>query len=195
MYPHDDPLVVSVQIANTIVHRTLVDSGSSANILFREAFDKLQIGEKHLRPVGYSVSGFTGSSVIPDGIIKLPIKIGEASTARNLMADFLVVNVPGAYNAIAGRPLINDIQGVVSTYHLTMIYAANDGKAAKVRGNKEVARSCYITALKKPISKRTEPQSERKRKRQVAENKDLSMENFDAREEKPIEFGPTKDTE
>ena len=37
-HPHDDALVVSVQVRDYNVHRMLVDNGSSANILYYPAF-------------------------------------------------------------------------------------------------------------------------------------------------------------
>ncbi|XP_010242654.1 PREDICTED: uncharacterized protein LOC104586948 [Nelumbo nucifera] len=40
-YPHDDTLVVKMVIYDFEVRRILVDSGSSADILFKETFDKL----------------------------------------------------------------------------------------------------------------------------------------------------------
>ena len=33
-HPHDDPLVVRAIVANTTVHRVLIDNGSSADIIF-----------------------------------------------------------------------------------------------------------------------------------------------------------------
>ncbi|XP_059654814.1 uncharacterized protein LOC132301590 [Cornus florida] len=42
--PHDDPLVVSMVIANFTVRRILIDNGSSADILFLRAYEKLKIG-------------------------------------------------------------------------------------------------------------------------------------------------------
>ena len=44
IYPHDDPLVVSLQISTAMVHRILVDGGSSANILFMDTFEKIGLG-------------------------------------------------------------------------------------------------------------------------------------------------------
>ena len=36
--PHDDPLVISVVVSNFLIRRILVDSGSSADIMFLQAF-------------------------------------------------------------------------------------------------------------------------------------------------------------
>ena len=40
-HPHDDQLVIRGVMANKIVHRVLVDNGSSADIFFASAFDKM----------------------------------------------------------------------------------------------------------------------------------------------------------
>ena len=51
-HPHDDPLVVRAIVANTTVHRVLIDNGSFADIIFASAFDKMGIGREKLDPVG-----------------------------------------------------------------------------------------------------------------------------------------------
>ncbi|GFS41689.1 hypothetical protein Acr_00g0075810 [Actinidia rufa] len=48
--PHDDALVVSAVIANFNVQRILIDNGSSADILFISAFEKMKIGLDKLHP-------------------------------------------------------------------------------------------------------------------------------------------------
>ena len=50
-HPHDDPLVVRAVMANKIVHRVLIDNGSSADIIFASSFDKMGIGREKLEPV------------------------------------------------------------------------------------------------------------------------------------------------
>ena len=42
-YPHDDPLVVTLTIANFAVKRVLIDTGSSSDIMFASTFDQLEI--------------------------------------------------------------------------------------------------------------------------------------------------------
>ena len=41
---HDDPLVIRAVVTNKTIHRVLVDNGSSADIIFASAFDKMGIG-------------------------------------------------------------------------------------------------------------------------------------------------------
>ncbi|XP_056694912.1 uncharacterized protein [Spinacia oleracea] len=147
-YDHEDPLVVSVDIANHMVHRVLVDGGSSANILFRCAFDKLKIDPRQLAKVNFPVIGFNGSSVIPDGKITLPVTIERRQTTRNNLTEFLVVDVPTVYNVIMGRPLIHKVKGVTSTYHQMMLYVSDAGTPEKLRGNQESARRCNYNAVK-----------------------------------------------
>ena len=61
-YPHDDPLVVTLTIANYAVKRVLIDTGSSSDILFASAFDQLCISRERLRPVATPLVGFNESS-------------------------------------------------------------------------------------------------------------------------------------
>lgn len=58
------------------------------------------------------------------------------------MAKFLVVYVSRAYNDIVGAPFVYEVQGVVCTYHLTMLYVSNLGATTKLRGYQEMAKSC-----------------------------------------------------
>ena len=48
---HDDPLVIRAVVANKTIHRVLIDNGSSTDIIFAPAFDKMGIGREKLEPV------------------------------------------------------------------------------------------------------------------------------------------------
>ena len=47
-HPHEDALVVTGKIANSLVHRILVDNGSAVNILCWDAYQKIGLTGVHL---------------------------------------------------------------------------------------------------------------------------------------------------
>ncbi|XP_021761167.1 uncharacterized protein LOC110725999 [Chenopodium quinoa] len=167
IYPHDDPVVVTMRIAKWEVDRILIDGGSSANILYISAFNELKLDKKDLKRVSYEVTGFNGSGLNPEGIIELSVRVGERSKRRDVRAEFVVINSPSPYNVIMGRPLIHKIGGVVSTYHLAMAYTTDEGRSAKLRGSQKKAQQCYITSLKQPAKTRQQPTLERRPAKQA----------------------------
>lgn len=154
IFLHDDPLVVTLNVANYVIHGVLVDGKSSCNILFMTAFNKTNIGLEHLKAASYPVTHFTGASIIPKGAIKLPMKIGHEKKAKDLMVEFHVVDVPASFNAIIGQPLIHDARAVMSTYQLTMMYMSNVEQQRRVKDSRESARSCYLSMMKGTNQKR-----------------------------------------
>ncbi|XP_058081848.1 uncharacterized protein LOC131229827 [Magnolia sinica] len=118
--PHDDTLVITLTIANRRVFRILVDIGSSADVLFTRAFDKLGIERSTLWPVSTSMIEFSGGQILPEGIISLPLAAGSPPHQATVMVDFLIVDQSSVYNAILSRPSLSLLQAVVSTYHLSM---------------------------------------------------------------------------
>ncbi|XP_042423459.1 uncharacterized protein LOC122011092 [Zingiber officinale] len=65
--PHDDALIIKAIISNSRVARVFVDTGSSVNILFRTAFEEMQIDAAELQQVATCLYGFTGNEVKPMG--------------------------------------------------------------------------------------------------------------------------------
>ncbi|MCH79824.1 gag-pol polyprotein, partial [Trifolium medium] len=59
----DDPLVIKVQILNCDVKRVLIDSGSSADIMYWEAFKAMQLSSEQLQPYVGTLVGFAGEQV------------------------------------------------------------------------------------------------------------------------------------
>ena len=64
-YPHDDPLVIRVVMANKRVHMVLINNRSSADINFASAFDKIGIGKEKLELVNAYLRGFSKERVLP----------------------------------------------------------------------------------------------------------------------------------
>ncbi|KAK3013410.1 hypothetical protein RJ639_008269 [Escallonia herrerae] len=89
--------------------------------------------------------GFSNHPVAAEGIIALSVAIGTPPAQANFMLDFVVVKVPSAYNAILGRPALNQLQAVVSTYHLKMKFPM-EHRIGEVKGDQTTARQCYVTS-------------------------------------------------
>ena len=77
-HPHDDAFVVSMTIANYNVRRILMDNGSSADILYWDAFKQMGIAKEKLDPAPTPLLGFAGESVLPEGSVTLPVTEGDA---------------------------------------------------------------------------------------------------------------------
>ncbi|KAK3004786.1 hypothetical protein RJ639_020125 [Escallonia herrerae] len=125
--PHDDPLVITIKAGNFDLKRVLVDNGSSVEILFYDAFKKMNIPTNRLRKMDTPLYGFSNQPVTVEGIIALPVVIGTPLMQANFMLNFVVVKVPSAYNGILGRPALNQLQAVVSPYHLKIKFPIEDG--------------------------------------------------------------------
>ena len=76
-HPHDYPLVIKTIVANKTIHRVLVDNGSSADIIFTSAFDKMVIGREKLEPVNACLRGFLGERVLPLKSVQLVLTLGD----------------------------------------------------------------------------------------------------------------------
>ncbi|GAV91221.1 hypothetical protein CFOL_v3_34620, partial [Cephalotus follicularis] len=105
--PHDDPVVVTLLVELFTMKRILIDSGSSADILYKGPFDQLRIPADQLKPVKTPLVGFAGEMIHPLGSINLSVVAGTAPRQTQVEMTFLVVDTPSPYNAIVGRPGLN----------------------------------------------------------------------------------------
>ncbi|GAV56654.1 hypothetical protein CFOL_v3_00196, partial [Cephalotus follicularis] len=102
--PHDDPVVVTIQVKLFTMKRILIDSRSSTNILYKHAFDHLRIPVDQLRPVKTPLVGFAGEMVHALGSIDLSMVAGTTPRQTEVQMTSLVVDTPSPYNAIVGQP-------------------------------------------------------------------------------------------
>ena len=126
IHPHIDALVVTLGVTNGRVFRILIDTRSSPNIRFTSAFSQMNVGGAKNRPIKTSLYGFGRERAYAEGAIQLPVTFSVHPTKVTLMVDFLLVDQPSTYNAIIGRPILNALRAVVSTYHLAMKFPARD---------------------------------------------------------------------
>ncbi|XP_016167927.1 uncharacterized protein LOC107610382 [Arachis ipaensis] len=143
---HDNPVVITMVLANAHLHRILVDHGSSADILFKPAFDKLGLDEKELRAYPDTLYGLADTPIKPLGFIPLHTTFGKGAKSKTLSIDFIVIDVGSAYNALIGRTTLNRLRAVVSTLHLCMKFLTSEG-IATIRRDQKLARKCYNESL------------------------------------------------
>ncbi|RRT41437.1 hypothetical protein B296_00032541 [Ensete ventricosum] len=110
---HDDALVISIRI-NAYVKRVMIDMGSSTDIFYFDAFQKLGFIDKDLVTLTYTLTGFTGDFISPVGAATILVTF-EGEPRSNV--SFMVVNLTSVYNAIIGRSTLNRLKAVISTYH------------------------------------------------------------------------------
>ena len=146
-HPHDDPLVIRAVMDNKTIHRVLVDNGSSADIIFASAFDKMGIGRERLEPVNTHLRGFSGEKVLPLGLIQLVLTLGDPPCQETTIVRFLIVDAPSAYNVLLGRPSLNAINAIPSAFHMVIKFPTANG-VGMVRGDQRVARECYSASMK-----------------------------------------------
>ncbi|XP_072078088.1 uncharacterized protein [Arachis hypogaea] len=143
---HADPVVITMILANTHLHRTLVDHRSSADILFKPAFDKLGLDEKELRTYSDTIFGLGDTPIKPLGFMPLHTIVGKGMKSKTLSIDFIVVDVGSVYNFLIGRTTLNRLGATVSTPHLCMKLPTLEG-IATIRGDQKLARKCYNESL------------------------------------------------
>lgn len=85
------------------MRRLLMDNGSLCDILFLKAFMKMGIKPSNLKPCSGYLMKFTRHEVPVIGMITLPMTLGERPKATTAMVDFLVMDLPSAYNGIIGK--------------------------------------------------------------------------------------------
>ncbi|GAV59219.1 hypothetical protein CFOL_v3_02750, partial [Cephalotus follicularis] len=128
------------------IKRILINSGSSTDILYKHVLDQLNIPIDQLKPVKTPLVGFAGEMVHPLGSINLSMVAGTTPRQTQVQMTFLVVDTPSPYNGIIGYPGLNLLEAIVSTRHLVMKFPTKF-VIGEVRGDQQVARQCYKTAL------------------------------------------------
>ena len=76
----------------------------------------------------------------------LPVAMGAYPQQVTRNVNFLIVDYSLSYNAIIGRPTLNNWKAVTSTYHLSVMFPTEYG-VGEVQGDQLTARECYLAML------------------------------------------------
>jgi hypothetical protein len=80
-FPHNDALVIETNIANWTLGKLLVDNGSSTDIIFADAYDKMGLSKDLLQPPDTPLYGFRGGVIHAVGKVLLPVPFGTIQNA------------------------------------------------------------------------------------------------------------------
>ena len=75
-------MVISAAMVNAKVKRVFVDQENSADILFRDAFDKLGLNNANLQMHKEELIGFSREKVHPQGFVTLHLTLGSRPKPR-----------------------------------------------------------------------------------------------------------------
>ncbi|XP_043702506.1 uncharacterized protein LOC122652742 [Telopea speciosissima] len=146
-WPHNDAVVVQAAIANRPVHRILVDTGASVDMLSYDAYLQFGFEPSTLKPETTPLYGFSGAPASIEGSVELLMTVGTAPRQKTIKVNFMVVRVATTYNAILGRPSLNELRAVVSTKHLKVKFSTPNG-VGECQTEQKKACECHAAFLK-----------------------------------------------
>lgn len=137
---------MTLQIANHNIHRVLIDTGSSVDMLFALLTTKWVY-----HPLCWSqytsLYGFFEHSVRPYGGVELLVTVGNHLAQAIVLNNFLIVDTSGVYNAIIRMSTLNTLWVVASTYHPALKFPTS-ARIRVAHKNQVEAHCCYALALK-----------------------------------------------
>jgi ubiquitin-protein ligase len=78
----------------------LVDTNSSADILYLDTFKKIVYSMDNLKKVQISLVRFTRDTLYSEGVIEMRVEFGQSPPFTSTMVEFLMVDTSSTYNAI-----------------------------------------------------------------------------------------------
>ncbi|KAJ8444407.1 hypothetical protein Cgig2_026611 [Carnegiea gigantea] len=99
-----------------------------------DCLKKLTYPGRDIVSLVHPILGLGGQEVNPTGTIRLLLRFGDKVRAKNLEVDFLVMDVPTAYNIILGRPTWHKVKAVIAPYVLQLQFEADDGSVGTMQG-------------------------------------------------------------
>ncbi|XP_057458093.1 uncharacterized protein LOC130748833 [Lotus japonicus] len=147
--PHeDDTIVVMPKIVDYDIERVVLDQGSSTDLIYGDAFEKLGLTESDLLPYDGALIVFFGENVFVRGYVELSTIFGEGKNAESFAIKILAVKCTSPYNVLIGRSSLNRLGAIISSRHLTTKYPLSKGGVGILKADQVVARKCYSVSFK-----------------------------------------------
>ncbi|XP_070032523.1 uncharacterized protein [Nicotiana tomentosiformis] len=141
LLPHNDALVISLNVLDFKIKRVLVNPGSSANTIQWRVLERAKL-TRSIIPATKLLVGFNLASMTTRGEILLP------TNAEGVMKTTLFEVVDGdmGYNIILGRPWLHEMKVVPSTYHQLLKFPTLEG-IKQIRGEQLAAREMNVISI------------------------------------------------
>jgi len=143
----DDPMVISIDMDNFTIMKTLVDKVSSVDILHWKTFNAMRIPIEEMMPYDDHVVGFSGGRVETKGYIELYTTFSLNKASKTLRIRYLVIEANTSYNILLGWSSLNKLGAIVSNLHLAMKFPSLSGDILTIHVDQKIARECYVESL------------------------------------------------
>nr|XP_027123992.1 uncharacterized protein LOC113740649 [Coffea arabica] len=114
-----------------------------------------------MTPVRTPLVRFGGHIVHPEGMVTLTVTVGHHPRCRTISVNFVVVKADSPYNLLLGRPTLNALRAVYSTYRLSFMFPTPAG-VAEVSSDVCAARECYLATLQAASTSTSGTRSEKR---------------------------------
>jgi hypothetical protein len=140
--PGTYPLVVNPIVNGAFLPKTLIDGGSSLNIIFTETLRKMEFDFNKMTACDEPVYGVVhGKAAYPIGRVSLPVTFGTKENFRTEYLTFEVADFRSSYHAIFGQPMLTNFMAIPHHTYLIMKMPAPNG-ILSVLGGIMVSYNC-----------------------------------------------------
>ncbi|XP_047182169.1 uncharacterized protein LOC124848525 [Vigna umbellata] len=113
---HDDPMVITAEIARYSISKVLIDQRSSVNILYWKTFQQMDILDDLIIPYNEQMVGFASERVDTRGYVNLRTRLGNDRDTKEKRVRFLLVEDNTSYNVLLGQPCLTPL-GLLCQLH------------------------------------------------------------------------------
>jgi hypothetical protein len=147
-YPGSYALIVRPKVADYWLPKTLMDGGSSINILYLDTFRRLRLPESMIDLTRCTFHIIVlGRKTFPIGKVTLPVTFGTPQNYRTEKIIFELVNFRSPYHCVLGRPTFAKFMAVSHyTYNLLKIPGPNG--VITIHDDFDLAQECEINGAK-----------------------------------------------
>jgi hypothetical protein len=156
--PGTYPLVVNPIVNGAFLPKTLIDGGSSLNIIFTETLCKMEFDFSKMNACDEPFYGVVlGKAAYPIGRVCLPVTFGTEENFRTEYLTFEVADFCSSYHAIFGQPMLAKFMAIPHhTYLIMKMPAPNE--ILSVLGDIMVSYNCEAPPSSSPKIQQSKPQ-------------------------------------